>query len=315
MPDFHSENISAMLFKKESVEGTDSVPEVGTNALQIIDGTASIQANTQERSTNRTFDSANAYYRTNKRFVMTGGFEVIGAANAGEAAPISDLLQCLGHAEILHPGPPAYTAYNAITDGVPSGTCNFYHNGELMVGLGSRGRINTLSGGIDQVVQATFELVGVPVVSETGIPAGVDTSAQQQPISASVESLTVTLAGVPLLLRTFTFNYSGSTALIEHSEGRTVRSTGRAITGTLTVFRPSQSELDIRQLVEDHTLQELVINQHLSNAPAKSIILTADQVQLGDPTNSAYEGLRTWDIPVTVIGTEANQGLSIQLGQ
>lgn len=304
-------DLRALRHKIESVEGTAETL-AGADAIQIMEGSGQIQVDELERNLDRPAGGARPYVPIRRRVLVTGMVELAGAAVAGNAAPISGLLRNCGHTEALNTGPDN-AEYTPVLTGFPSATFGFYHSGELLTGVGARGRLTSIDLAINDYPKAGIELLGkVQAYAEESVPAD-DLSAFQDPVVATEETFTVELGGVALDAVSLSLDLGTSLTLAYHSENTVSRQSARSVTGTLRVYRPLIATADIRAMAQAQTKQALLVD-YVTGTAAKDLSLQAPSLQIGEPQTVDIDGLRGWDIPVRLLPVNNNDDYTLRFG-
>jgi len=291
-------DLRALRHKIEAVEGVAEIP-AGADAVRVIDGQGQIATDQITINWDKPDGGARPFVPVRRRVRLEGQTPLLGAATAGDAIVYSGLARNFGHTEVLNAGPPANAEYTPVLKGFPSATAFFNHAGEVLQGVGGRGRYTSFDFAINDFAKAGFEwlakVAADPIEEEVWND---DVSAFGQPVVLDEGNTTVTLAGVPLEFVSLSVNTGTSVNLVYHSEATVSRHGERAVTGTLKVHRPLIATSPIRQMAQDASLQSLLLDV-VTGDVAKDLSFEADGVQLGEPQNTNTDGLRTWDIPVT----------------
>jgi hypothetical protein len=305
-------DLRALRQKIEAVEGTAETL-AGADAVQIMEGSGQIQTDELERNLDRPAGGARPYVQTRRRVMVTGMIELAGSATAGNASPLSTMLRNCGHTETLNAGPPANAEYTPVLSGFPSSTIGFYHAGELLLGVGCRGRLTSIDLAINDYPKAGIELMGkVQAYSEVAVPSD-DLSAFQEPIVGVEANMAIELGGVALEAVSLSLDPGVSLALAYHTEATISRQSARAVTGTLRVYRPLIATADIRSMAAGHTKQALLVD-YVTGTAAKDLSLEAPSMQIGEPQNVDIDGLRGWDIPVRLLPDAGNDDYTLRFG-
>lgn len=306
----HLFRLRALLLKLESEEGTDAAPAPAVNALQILNGQGQIESDRLSREIDTPYFSARPFVNVRRRATLTGAVELLGAATVGAAAPIDALLRCGAHAytqveDDSEPPVPVAAEYNPVSDGVPSATGWFYHGGELMKVTGARAALTRITFAINDFAKAEFQIQGsVAAVEEAPPPSGTDYSAFQEPQAITTETFEVTLDGDEVDAVSVQLDLQPQLTMVEHSEARVTRLTDRQSGGTLRIYPPARSRIDIRALVAAHTRVPLVAT--VTGAAGRNVTLALPAVQLGEPQSVDIDGVLGWDIPFVAIADQGN---------
>lgn len=291
-------DLRALRHKIEAVEGT-AESLTGSDVVMVQEGSGQIQVDELERNLDRPAGGARPYVPVRRRVMVTGNFELAGAAAAGDPAPHSGFLRNCGHTEVLGETPDN-AEYTPVMRGFPSATFWFYHAGELLRATGGRGRLTSIDLAINDYAKAGFELMGkVDGYAEEAVPED-DISAFQDPVAIIEDNLTVELDGVALEAVSLSLDPGVNLAMVYHSEATVSRQTARSVTGTLRVYRPLIATADIRSMAAAAAKVPLLVDV-VTGAAAKDLSLEAGEVQIGEPQNVDIDGLLGWDIPVRLL--------------
>jgi len=167
-----------VLLKLETTEGVDPTPTGLLNAVKTFEADLSIDSDTASRTPDLAWFSPDEKIEVGTRVKATFKADCLGASTAGNAAPISPVMQICGFAEVLTAG--TKSDYNPITNSIPSGTFWFYQAGTLCKCVGARGEFE-ISRAPNSFGELMFTLTGIVeddanVFSQTAIPT-VDISA------------------------------------------------------------------------------------------------------------------------------------------
>ncbi len=306
----HLFRLRALLLKLEDTEGTDAAPTGALNALQIINGQGQIESDRLAREIDKPHFTARPFVNTRRRATLSGSVELLGAAQVGDPAPIDALLRCGAHAYTQlddggEPAVPTGAEYNPVSNGVPSATGWFYHGGEVMKVTGARAALTRITLAINDFAKAEFQIQGsVSAVAEAPQPTDTDYSAFQEPQPITTETFEVTVNEVKVDAVSIQLDTGAQLGMVEHSEARVTRLTDRQVSGTLRIYPPERSHLDIRALVAAHTRVPILAT--VTGAAGRNVRLELPTVQFGEPQRVDIDGVVGWDIPMTAPADAGN---------
>ncbi len=284
----------AILFKKESTYATDAAPVAGTDALLSFEGSIKVEADKLERKQDLPYFGADPFVLVGKRATVEFSFDMIGAANVGEAAPIAPVLLACAHAETLDEDVSA--TYNPVSSAFASATIYFYHAGILFKVTGARGTAEwDLS--IKQFGRgkATFTgIISVASIAES-TPGSLTLTAFQTPVANETETLSVTVGGVAVNATKFTFAQNQDVRMFEGSESREVGVVDRMPSGVLTMFAEALATFNPWSIADALTDKEIVVE--VDGGAAKTTTLTIPKAQLEYPALTNLDGATGWEIP------------------
>jgi len=321
-------DLRAFLHKIEDTEGTDAVPAPGANAILLLNGEVQIQDDDLEREIDQPAGGAKPRVKVRRRGTITGGIELLGNATAGSASPFSSLLRAAGHTETLlvaDPGPPEVfdaAQYNPILKNIPSASSYFYHDGEFFQLVGSRSRLTSATMEINGIPSADTETLGkVLNISEADVPSGVDFSAFPEPIvgtedttTGSFADMSVLLDGVALDGISVSVDFGVELAMRYSTEATRALHRARAVTGTLTIFRPEVATSDIRSMVASRAQVPLIVDYtHTDEARTQSWEFPA--VQLDEPRLVNRDGDKAWEVGFVALPTAGNDDYTLTFGK
>lgn len=248
-----------LLVKTEVTENTDSTPLAAADGILLLNGSSKLEADVIERAIDRPYFGGDPFVLTKFRGSIEGDIELIGAAVAGTASPLSTVLRMGGMAETLDAvGPPAFARYNPVSTGIISATSYFFHAGTLKKLTGSRAAISGVKLAIGDYPKARIQIVGNATdVEETALPS-IALANFQTPIPATTETMTLTVGGFAVSGTEFTLDFGSELGLVEHTEARLSRISDRKPTFTTTFYRPAKADLDVHALWRTHSLVPIV---------------------------------------------------------
>jgi hypothetical protein len=283
----------AILFKKETAYGTDPTPTGAANALLSFEGSCSYEADELERKQDLPYHGADPFVLVNKRGTVEFTFDMLGAAVAGNAAPIAPVLLACAHAETLIVATSA--AYNPVSSNYASGTIYFYHAGLLFKIKGARGTIDWEMSIKDWGKgKAKFTgLITLADVTEVD-PGALTLTAFRTPPAIEMETLLVTVGGVAVNANKFQFSQNATATIYEGSEAREVSLPERKPNGTLTIFADSLAAFNPWQLADAMGTSAIVVE--VDGGATKKAQLTIGQAQLKVPKLVNIDGAAGWEL-------------------
>jgi hypothetical protein len=304
-------DLRALRSKIEAVEGTQETL-AAADVVQFLEGSVQISTDNLERNLDRPAGGARPYIPIRRRALITGMIELTGAATAGDATPHTDFFRHCGHTSVLNVTP-ANQELTPVLTGFPSMTHGFYWAGELITAVGARGRFTSIDLAINDYAKAGIEVLGkVQAYAEQSVPFD-DVSAYQEPTALIEDNLQILLDGVALEGVSLSLDPGINLALAYHSEAVISRQTTRAVTGTLRVYRPLIATSDIRSMAQSASKVPLLVDV-VTGTAAQDLSLESASVQLGEPQNVDIDGLRGWDIPVTLLPVNNNDDYTLRFG-
>lgn len=215
----------ALLFKIETVYGTDAVPTGAANAVLGIDlDITPLDGNSVERGVETPYFGhlGEILVETHVKFRFHTELQSSGAA--GTAPAWGPIMRASSAAEVISAG--VSVTYNPITDNQEAATCYFYIGNTLHKIVGCRGTGRVVLNA-NQLPRIEWEFTGLYVPPTSAAPPAVTITAWQAPIPASK-------------VNTPTFNVHG-TALV--AEGITV-DFGNEVNGRFLIGQESVEVVD-----------------------------------------------------------------------
>jgi hypothetical protein len=226
-----------IFFKLEATEGTpEALADV--DALYTFEAQVELDVDTANRAPDSPYFTADDQIETGTRAKITFMADLLGAAVAGNASPLSGVLQAAGMAETLTPATKA--VYNTITDAILSATFAFYQGGKLWEASGARGDID-ISRTPSDFGKVTFTYTGIvdesSIVSTAAIPA-IDISAFRDAPVIVPGNWLVTMNAVEVECVGHSLKFGGGVNYIATSKSGRVLYTERKPSGTITILLP-----------------------------------------------------------------------------
>lgn len=271
------------------------------NALLLMNSSIEPAADKLERSIDRPYFGGDPFVLVNKRVTFSAEVDLIGAATAGGAAPLSALLRICSHSETLTPSTSA--VYAPISTGVPSGTFDFYWAGVRFRMLGVRGSID-MTFNIREYAKASVQLTGLLVIPQDGeAPSGIDWSAFQTPPAIETETWNCQVAGTAVHARQLSLSANATIPLIETSESRQVIVTDRQPAGSLQVVKNDLLSVWNPWAIAD--AQSVVTITNTITRAAGLNVAVPIRAQLEYPRPIDIEGVAGFEIPFTAVPSGA----------
>lgn len=293
-----------ILFKLEATEGTDPVPAGATDAFLTFEAQLELDVDTSKRMTDRPFFTAEDTIETGTRAKITFQADFLGAAVAGNSAPISPILQGAGMAETLSAG--VSSTFNPITDSIPSGTFYFYQGGQIFKCTGARGDVG-MERSASNFGKVTYTYQGIVdesnITSVAAIPA-VDTTAFRSAPVVVPSNWSVTANGVAVECVKHVFNFGNQVNYIPTSENGRVLITDRKPNGVLSMLLPDIGTFDPWSLAQART--QIAIVDTLTAGATLNSAINLPQVQLLKPKRfQNLKGGIQVDVPYIPYPTDA----------
>lgn len=291
----------------ETNYGVDPTLTGAANSMLTLNGSITYEADELERPIDEIELRAKPFVLVGKRATFKGQIELIGAATAGNAAPISPVLQVGGLAETLSAGPPSRARYSKISDGFESAALYFEHGGMLHKMLGCRAEIEW-SFELPGYWRADVTLTGFFSVPTAGTISGVTLAAFRAPTPAETETVSATINGVTVRLQSWSYKLGNNVVYDEDSEHRGVYIMDRKSEGgTIKIRQPPSADLsaflgDLNPwtLATNHTQVPIVIT--LDGGTSRKAVQTVSAAQLMLPSISNTKDATSWEIQYKSLG-------------
>lgn len=291
----------------ETTYGVDPTLTGAANSMLTLNGSIAYEADELERPIDEVELRAKPFVLVGKRATFKGEIELIGAATAGDSAPISPVLQACGLAETLSAGPPARSRFSKISDAFASVALYFEHGGLLHKMLGCRGTIEW-SFEIPGYWRASVTLTGFFSVPTAGTISGVTLAAFRAATPAETETTAATINGVTVRLQSWNYNLGNNVMYDEDSEHRGVYIMDRKSEGgTIKIRQPEASALSAFlgtlnpwTLATNHTVIPLVIT--LDGGASRKAVQTVSAAQLMLPAIQNTKDAISWEIQYKSLG-------------
>lgn len=195
-----------LLFKIESVYGTDPTPTANANGILATDVSFSpMEGEDVSRNLERPYLGAQETIPAGLRATLTFSTELVGSGTAGIAPAWGPLLRACGFAEVITAD--TSVAYNPVSSAFESATFYLNIDGTKFVGKGARGTGEiTLNAQNIPVIRWTFTALWVAPADAAQVSPTLD-AFQGPSIVAKANTPTFTLNAVSLVLRNYGFNF------------------------------------------------------------------------------------------------------------
>jgi hypothetical protein len=298
--------IKALLLKLETTAGTDPIPTAAANGVLAQNMQCTILGDKLERVIDRAFFTANPFVLINRRVEIEFDFDPIGAATAGNTAPVSPLLQACGHSETLSAGVSSTIA--PVSSSLKSATIYFYWTDNLVNVNECRGSVS-FDATINQWPKghAKFTgLFGVPTTSTTPNPV---LSAFQDPPAVLMTTMLLTINSVTVNAKMFTLDENAAITIHEGSEFRDILQTNRAPQGTLRFYYGGAAAFDLFALASAHTKVPIVAT--VDGGATKKVVWNVPLAQFEMPKFVEIDGAVGIEASFTALPNTGNDEYTI----
>lgn len=294
MPDKFRKRV--ILFKRETVYGTDSVPTGAANAIQISEANVTPLAGDD-------IDRGILYPSLGASPDLLAGHHVqceFAVEIAGAGAPVDTipgygaLLRACGMSETVNAG--VSVAYDPVSSGEDSGTGYFHMDATLHKFLGARGNCR-LEFPARAVPHFMFSLLGLWVApAGAALPTAVFAGFKTPRTVSKANTPTFTIDGYAAVMRSLTLDMGNQVVHRDLVNSEVVHRPDRQATGTLVIEAPALATKDFFALAKAETLVAL---QLIHGVGAGNIVqVDAPKVQLKRPSYSEDEGIVMLNLPL-----------------
>ncbi len=196
---------TAILFKIETVYGTDPVPTGAANAILATDVKVQPMEGTDvDRDLDLPYFGAQGTIPNELHAKLTFKVEMAPSGTAGTVPGWGPLLRACGVAQVINAG--VSVVYNPITDNHESGTFYLHKDGTRYVMRGARGNVKVMinAQGIPYLEFSFTGLFTQP--SDQAFPTPVLTVFQKPQVASSTNTPTFTINSVALVMRSFSLD-------------------------------------------------------------------------------------------------------------
>jgi hypothetical protein len=308
------ERNTAVLFKPETIYGTDSVPAAATDALLLRKFTCKpLDAKYVNVPEIRPYmggalDLVGASW-------VSGSFDISlgGSGTAGTVTQWGDILRASGFAEVVTAA--TRVDYTLISTALESASMYYYDDGVLKKVLGQRCNITSFKMGFGDVPQMSVAFIGLDGGETAVAPPALTLTAWKPPVPVnSANSGLLTLGctysagaltgGTTYPSQGLEFSLGGKMSYMDILGGETVDFTDRDVTGKITLDLTAAQEISNSAIVKAGTTTGLGL-VHGTVAGHKLLVFMPN-VQLKNPAKVSLNGRRliSYDInPVPTAGT------------
>lgn len=298
---------AALLLKAEVTYGTDPTPTGADNAMLIQQGRIRFQASKLVREIDRAHFGARPFLLTGRQAFIEFDFEMMGAADAGGAAPIAPILLSCGHAQSLVADTSA--TYNVVSSAFSSTTAYFSipstdSNGATRhVVTGLRGSI-VFTQQINNFFKGRAVLQGMEAVLSNAAFPTMTLTAFQDPVMIDTATWEVTAddggGAFALDCVELQLDQGNRVQIYETSEQKVQTIVGRDAQGFLRVMAPALTDFNPYALAIARTPVDI---QSEIDGGAEGLIclLSIPQVQLDMPERIDIDGASGWRIPFSAL--------------
>lgn len=280
-----------LLVKIESTQGTDSSPTAGSNAIWAMNVNLSVDADSIERTADRSFMGSRPHVLLNKRMTMTFDVELAGSGTAGTAPPIDPILR--GAAMAVTNVPATSDTYDPVSESFESVTIYLNIDGTEYQTVGAFGNV-VLNVSIGDFPKLSCTFTGEFVaVSDNAITDGTYT-AFQQPVALENANVSFTAGGTSLDLRTLSLDLGVQVNPIESSESRCMLVADRAATGSMTIWTPPVATYNPQAIAVAHTDVDIALV--IGTAAGNICTVNIDQARYEMPQPTDDNGVSSLSI-------------------
>lgn len=294
-----------LLAKRESVEGTDSVP-TAANAIDTIDLEVKRYDGPKiSRNLDRQTSGNQEEVNTSPRATVSCKVEAAGSGTAGTAPAYADLLLAAGLNETVDSG--AGTVTYTVDDDAQDSVTLYEYDGETKAHQkipGVRGNLKfSVSSG--QLPQFSFEqLIGDYNRPVAGVPpTGIDWTRFIPAVaftSANVPSFQ--FAGHDVAVESMELDWGNEVPRIDVPNLKTSEISDRLPSGSITIYAPEIDDFDFWGLLESHngtSLHGFVFE--IGTVAGNILNISANEAQFGDISEGESNKRRTYTIPFKLI--------------
>ncbi len=306
---FRSNSDRVILAAVESTYGAAPTMNAATVILGMNSSIRTI-ADQLAREVDQPYFGGDPFVLVGKRVELEFTVDLLGAATAGNASPLSAIYRACGHSETLDAGVSA--TYAPVSTGQASATLDFYWAENVRFRLtGARGSMD-ITQDIKNYTQATVRMVGILSIPTTASkPSGIDLSAFRTPVAIETPSWTVEIGAYTAHCTRLQLQQNATLPLIETSESRQVIWTDRKPGGELiVVVNDDLSTWNPWSIADAHTIVDIVST--IAGTATKQCALNI-RAQLGYPEPTEVDGVAALRIPFTAIPDEGDDEYSFVL--
>lgn len=294
--------------KKETTEGTDANPSGTTEACQVIDLEASVDADEVEREISTPYLGAKDVVLTQRQRTFKFDVEVAGSGTAGTPPAWGPYVQACGFSETIVNNT---VVYSPISTGFPSLTIYAFFDGILHKATGCRGTFE-INFEADEIPKFSFELMGsylTPVDMSLPVPVY---AGQAKPLAFSADNATASLDGFAACFSQVSFDMKVETKYRDLVGcAKSTRITDRQVEGEITIERPDTLAIkNFYPKIEAHTLMPFTMTH--GKTSGNKVTISTPNTQLLFPEQDDDDGILMENFKTKVIPSSAgNDELTI----
>lgn len=300
-----------ILFKPEPVEGTDSTPTGGANAILMTGVTYSpMEGDDVSRDLEFPYLAAQGKIPTGLRVRLKGRVELQGSGVVGTAPAWGPLIRCAGFSETIV----AVTSvtYAPITEAQEAGTLYFWvgRTKQIVTGCKVGGSLAFTAQGIPYFNVEILGLYADPAEVDQATPTL--TSFKKPTVVTKANTPTFTINAVALVMRSFMLNLNNTLTprLLVGSEQILI--TDRQESAVARVQAVPISTLNPFALAKAET--EVAVSLVHGTVAGKITTLSMGQTEIGRmPDYENQDGILEWSLPLTPLASAGNDQLSLAL--
>lgn len=299
---------SVILAKIETTYGTDSTPAVGDAILisNLSATPASLQ--TVDRVYYKDHLGASPQLVTGASVELSFDVELAGSGSAMTPTGYASLLKACGLAEtVTSTSEQEKVAYKPVSADFDSITIHYYTDGVRQIITGARGSVSfALTPG--SVPVASFNFTGkYSAPTDVNTPTATYTKFKP-PLAVTNATTHFSLHGVDdLVARELRIDMGNQVSYQEYIGSDEIIITDRAPTGSVVFGLTSVEDKNWVEVAKEGTFGSLSFQ--LGSVAGAIIEITAQQVQLGNPTHGDSDGVRTLSLDLRLVPSTGNDEL------
>lgn len=293
--------LRTILFTAQAAPSPTPLPVVATDGILSFEAAIEFDVDKLERNKDKSFLGANPSKIIGTRAKITFDFEIMGAAVAGNAAPIGRVLECCGMLETLVPATSA--TYSYISTGHKNALIYFYWGDGsatdlLFVVSAAKGSITTSVKSKEYWKgKATFTgTVALP--TEAGAPTGVILTGFQDPAAATTELADLEVNGTAVRCYQFDMNDGNEVKAVEDFKFRRFGIQKRSVGGVIYVVKEAFSVINPFTLANSGASN--TIQCQINDGPGRIATANVYNATFDFPKLTTYEDEPAYEI--TYIG-------------
>lgn len=301
-----------LLLKIQPTAETDAAPTNTANAVLASNFDYKVEADEVERPIDRPYFGAFEKKKTNVRATMSFDFEMIGAAAAGDAAPIGPLLRASGHSQTLSAGvsatyAPVSSSFEACTIWFQVIDPNDLTKTRTHAILDAQGTIEwDFSIGSFSKGKATFTGIFVTPPASATLAEPTLTAFQNPPVITKATFL-CTLDSSEINVRSIKLKQGASISFHEGSKSKRIITDDRIATGSITAYDPGSFK-DIFALAGANATVPMSFS--VTGAAGAIVTCTLPKVDLMFPSFADINKAQGLEIPFSACPSSGNDEYS-----